>query len=188
MTAAIWIANIFGWPLIHLTIARIALVLPLDYFVNDNALFVERSWEDGGRTYRRRFAIRKWKSRLPDGASWLGGFAKRRMTRRDRPYLEEFMLETRRAEFAHWCTLGAHRSSSSGIRHGPVVSWSRMRWQLMFRALSLSAITAWCSHDASGNHLPRNRLVPICQLRFAKNASSVQRRTFLRPRLRRRVI
>jgi glycosyl-4,4'-diaponeurosporenoate acyltransferase len=106
MTAAIWIANIFGWPLIHLTIARIALALPLDYFVNDNALFVERSWEDGGRTYRRRFAIQKWKSRLPDGAPWLGGFAKRRMTRRDRPYLEEFMIETRRAEFAHWCMLG----------------------------------------------------------------------------------
>jgi glycosyl-4,4'-diaponeurosporenoate acyltransferase len=105
MTPALYIANFLGWPAIHLAVARITLALPRDYFTNDNALFAARSWEGGGRTYRRLFAIQRWKPRLPDAAPWMGGFAKRRLIRRDKQYFEEFVLETR-AEFAHWCMLG----------------------------------------------------------------------------------
>ena len=55
--------------------------------------------------YRDRFAIRTWKSLLPDGAPWLGGFAKKKLRGRNRAYLAQFLLETRRAEVAHWCML-----------------------------------------------------------------------------------
>jgi glycosyl-4,4'-diaponeurosporenoate acyltransferase len=50
-------------------------------------------------------SIRSWKSRLPNGAPWLGGFSKGRIAQRDERYLERFIAETRRAEFAHWCML-----------------------------------------------------------------------------------
>jgi len=50
--------------------------------------------------------VKRWKSVLRDGAPWLGGFAKKKLSCRDPQYLVEFMLETRRAECAHWCMLG----------------------------------------------------------------------------------
>jgi glycosyl-4,4'-diaponeurosporenoate acyltransferase len=56
--------------------------------------------------YRDWMGVRRWKSRLPDGAPWLGGFAKKRLFARDTEYLRHFVLETRRAEVAHWCMLG----------------------------------------------------------------------------------
>jgi len=105
MTALIWTANLLGWPLIHLAVASIALRLPADLFAHDSWITAPRRWEREGRLYRDWLVIRRWKSLLPDGAPWLGGFAKRRINARDASYLEQFLLETRRAELAHWCML-----------------------------------------------------------------------------------
>ena len=105
MRAAVWAANILGWPVIHLAIARVAIALPSAYFARDGFLFAERLWEQDGNFYRRWLAIRSWKGRLPNGAPWLGGFSKDRLAKRDASYVDEFILETRRAEFAHWCML-----------------------------------------------------------------------------------
>lgn len=105
MRAALWVANILGWPLIHVCIAKLAISLPADYFARDGALLAERRWERGGRFYHRWFAIRRWKALLPDGAPWLGGFTKKRLARGDKSSMEVFLLETRRAELAHWCML-----------------------------------------------------------------------------------
>ena len=105
MTAPIWIANILGWPLIHLAVAWAALRLPSHLFAQDSWITAPRQWEQKGRIYRDWLAIRRWKSLLPDGAPWLGGFAKKRIKSCDASYLGEFVLETRRAELAHWCML-----------------------------------------------------------------------------------
>ena len=106
MIALIWAANLLGWPLIHLAVGFVALRLPPRYFARDIWLTAARRWERDGRFYRNWLAIRKWKSLLPDGAPWLGGFAKKRVCARDSSYLAQFLLETRRAELAHWCMLG----------------------------------------------------------------------------------
>lgn len=106
MTALIWSANLLGWPLIHLAVACVALRLPPHFFAHDGWLTKRRRWELDGRLYRDWLAIRKWKSLLPDGAPWLGGFAKKKVSGRDSYYLAEFLAETRRAELAHWCMLG----------------------------------------------------------------------------------
>ena len=59
--------------------------------------------ERGGRVYERVLRIKRWKDLLPEaGALFRGGFSKRRIRRHDRPYLEEFVVATRRAELAHW--------------------------------------------------------------------------------------
>ena len=42
---------------------------------------------------------------LPDGAPWLGGMSKRRISGRGYADLNAFLIETRRAEAAHWCML-----------------------------------------------------------------------------------
>lgn len=99
-------ANILGWPVIHLLISKISIEIPLERFAIKNS---SRRSGTGGREkqlYRNFFKVQRWKSRLPDGAPWLGGFSKKRFVRRDRDYIFTFILETRRAEFAHWCTLG----------------------------------------------------------------------------------
>jgi len=103
MKALVWTVNIIGWPLIHILVAKIAVKLPLKYFSYDNFLYKERSWERGGEFYSRRLRIKRWKSFLPDGAPWLGGFKKKKLEHRDRTYIRSFILEARRAEAAHWC-------------------------------------------------------------------------------------
>ena len=105
MTAFIWSANLLGWPVIHLVTASIILRLPLQSFSRDSFLYRSRSWEQGGEFYRKRLAIHRWKAFLPDGAPWVGGFAKKQLAHRDRDYIGRYLLETRRAEFAHWCML-----------------------------------------------------------------------------------
>lgn len=106
MSALLWSVNLLGWPAIHLSISGIFLRLPSRWFLNDTWLTASRRWERGGRLYRDGLAIRRWKALLPDGAPWLGGFAKKELRSRDLSYLTQFLLETRRAELAHWCMLG----------------------------------------------------------------------------------
>ena len=103
----VWTANILGWPLLHLVIGFTAVHLPSRLFAQDNWLTTQRRWEGDGRFYQNWFAIRKWKLLLPDGAPWFGGFAKQKLASRDAAYLAHFILETRRAEIAHWCMFGA---------------------------------------------------------------------------------
>jgi glycosyl-4,4'-diaponeurosporenoate acyltransferase len=66
-------------------------------------LLVLRRFERDARAYERILRIKAWKDALPEaGSLFRGGFSKRRVTRHDRAYLERFLVETRRAERAHW--------------------------------------------------------------------------------------
>ncbi|MEG9438411.1 hypothetical protein JAO29_19885 [Edaphobacter sp. HDX4] len=105
MTALIWAANVLGWPVIHMTIGFAVLRVPSQAFACDTWLTTPRSWEREGNMYRDWFAIRKWKSLLPDGAPWLGGHAKKKLLSRNLACISYFLIETRRAEIAHWCML-----------------------------------------------------------------------------------
>jgi glycosyl-4,4'-diaponeurosporenoate acyltransferase len=104
MTPWLLAANIFGWPVIHLVIARFALRIPLQRFASRNPHPTAPHPREA-RFYRNILLVHRWKTRLPDGAPWLGGFPKKRFARREQNYLKTFILETRRAEFAHWCML-----------------------------------------------------------------------------------
>lgn len=105
MSAWVWVVNLLGWPVIHLSIASIFLCLPSTWFKTDRWLTAPHRWERRGLLYRDRFAVRSWKALLPDGAPWLGGLARKKLRSRDPAYLSRFLLETRRAELAHWCML-----------------------------------------------------------------------------------
>ncbi|HVT99479.1 MAG TPA: hypothetical protein VHE33_18410 [Acidobacteriaceae bacterium] len=105
MSALVWGANLLGWPAIHLSISSLFFRLPSQGFDKDCWLTTARRWELDGRLYRNGFGIRRWKAFLPDGAPWLGGFPKKHLHSHDPAYLNRFLLETRRAELAHWSML-----------------------------------------------------------------------------------
>jgi glycosyl-4,4'-diaponeurosporenoate acyltransferase len=106
MIALVWTANVLGWPILHIAIGFIALRVPPHIFASDTWLTAPRSWEQDGHLYRDWLAIRKWKFLLPDAAPWLGHSAKKKLPGRNPAYLAQFLIETRRAEIAHWFMLG----------------------------------------------------------------------------------
>jgi glycosyl-4,4'-diaponeurosporenoate acyltransferase len=136
MIALVWAANVLGWPILHIAIGSIALCVPSHVFARDTWLTAPRPWEQDGDAYRDWLAIRKWKYLLPDGAPWLGGFAKKKLLSRDPTCIAQFLIETRRAEIAHWFMLGC--LPIFFIWNPP---WAR--WPLTCPAYLRSAITAW---------------------------------------------
>ncbi|HEV3452362.1 MAG TPA: hypothetical protein VG869_14340 [Acidimicrobiia bacterium] len=65
-----------------------------------------RRFERDGRVYERALRVKAWKDALPEaGSLFRGGVSKRRLAGHDRAHLERFLLETRRAERAHWAIL-----------------------------------------------------------------------------------
>lgn len=99
------IINILYWPIVHVVISYWALNWPLDKVLKISWLFDEKKWERGGKFYEDVLKVKKWKNKLPDGASLLGyGFKKGRLSKRDADYLKLYANETCRGELAHWVT------------------------------------------------------------------------------------
>ncbi len=105
MSIWVWIANIGLWPLIHLTVSYSFTRMKAESFDPYSILFKTRRWEMNGSFYQKFFFIKSWKSKLPDGAAWFAGaFPKKKLSSRSPEYLKRFLLETCRAEAAHWAT------------------------------------------------------------------------------------
>jgi glycosyl-4,4'-diaponeurosporenoate acyltransferase len=80
--------------------------LPTARFATDGWLLQERPWERGGRFYRERLGVARWKRWLPEGgAVFSGGFDKRALGRTTTEQLERYRRETRRAELGHWLAI-----------------------------------------------------------------------------------
>ena len=99
--------DIFLWFIIHMGIVYSITCVSRQRFRPDAWLYRERSWEQKGRLYHKLFRIKAWKSRLPDGATWMKerGFPKKILQERDHSYLLMFRQETCRAELTHWITI-----------------------------------------------------------------------------------
>jgi glycosyl-4,4'-diaponeurosporenoate acyltransferase len=95
--AGIWIT----WSTL---VGYVAHRLPIDRLDRDGWLLRLRSTPDRvARWYAHRLRIKRWKPHLPEaGDLFEGGFNKSHLVQRDRPYLERFLIETRRAELTHW--------------------------------------------------------------------------------------
>jgi glycosyl-4,4'-diaponeurosporenoate acyltransferase len=101
------ILNIMLILFIHGGTVYVAMRLPATYLARDHWWAKEQKFERGGRWYERWFRVTQWKDRLPDGGAWTkGGFKKAHLQRRDREYLNQFVLETKRGEWTHWLGFG----------------------------------------------------------------------------------
>lgn len=98
-SAAIWAA----W---STACGYVAHRLPTRVLDHDGWLLRLRAAERVGRFYDHGLHVKRWKDALPEaGSLFRGGFSKRRISRKDRAFLERFVIETRRAELAHWAIL-----------------------------------------------------------------------------------
>ena len=95
--------DIVVWGMFHTLTGLAAHRLDERRLARDGWLLRQRPFEDGGRWYRRRLRIQRWKDRLPEaGSLFRGGVSKRQLPAYDIAGLTLFARETRRAELAHW--------------------------------------------------------------------------------------
>ena len=100
------LSDIAAWGVFHAATGYAAHRLGDERLSADGPLLRLRGFERGGRWYRRRLRIQRWKDRLPEaGDLFLGGLSKRHLPSYDEAGLQLFARETRRAELAHWWAL-----------------------------------------------------------------------------------
>jgi len=97
------VVDVVAWGAFHAATGYAAHRLGGDRLSRDGWLLRPRPFETGGRWYRHRLRIDRWKDRLPEaGDLFRGGHSKRRLPAYDVAGLELFARETRRAELARW--------------------------------------------------------------------------------------
>ena len=105
MRGLLWIIDAAAWPAIQISISFWMLRLTANMFAREGWLTRPRDWERKGRIYRSVFYTHRWKQYLPDGASWFGKESKKRLAGTSPQHLSHLLVETRRAEMAHWFML-----------------------------------------------------------------------------------
>jgi len=97
------VINIIVWLVINLGVGMLTARMQLNSFNPQSWLYRQRIWERGGKTYKVRLKVKKWKRLLPAVAAVVkGGFRKKHLGNADGAYVRRFILETCRAEFTHW--------------------------------------------------------------------------------------
>jgi len=97
------VINIIVWLVINLGVGMLTARMQLNSFNPQSWLYRQRIWERGGKTYKVRLKVKKWKRLLPAVAAVVkGGFRKKHLGNADAAYVRRFILETCRAEFTHW--------------------------------------------------------------------------------------
>ena len=97
------VANVVGCAALQLGLARAFVLFPCRWFERDG--FWGREHTGERFLYRRVLRVTTWKRLLPDGATWIGSSFLKRRPSRDAVYLRRFLVETRRAEAAHWAMI-----------------------------------------------------------------------------------
>ncbi len=131
------VVDVIAWGVFHSATGYAAHRLDDSRLTEDGWLLRPRGFEAGGRWYRRRLGIHRWKDRLPEaGDLFRGGVSKRHLPAYDVAGLAVFVRETRRAELAHWWALIHRTVASAGPRAAaeapeamffvqPAASWRR---------------------------------------------------------------
>jgi glycosyl-4,4'-diaponeurosporenoate acyltransferase len=97
------VVDVLAWGAFHATTGYAAYRLDESRLGRDGWLLRPRRFETGGRWYRRRLVIDRWKDKVPEaGDLFRGGVSKRHLPAFDVAGLQLFVRETRRAELAHW--------------------------------------------------------------------------------------
>lgn len=84
----------------YLTFFLCRFLSPKIFFDPKRRMFKEHKWEKGGRIYNDALKINKWKDMLPQHID-KDGFSKSHLDDLSVRYLDEFIMETCRAEWNH---------------------------------------------------------------------------------------
>ncbi len=96
--AAAWnLGLILAWDLIVFCCCR---ALNDNHFDYNKYIYREKYWENNGKWYNKWIKIKSWKNFLPQYIS-KNGFSKKSLTSLSLTYIDRFILETCRAEWAH---------------------------------------------------------------------------------------
>ena len=96
----IFMVNFWIVVLWHVAFFLACIKLPESRFDFQRSRFMPRDWEKGGRWYRDKLRIQEWKDKVPQFVS-KDGFSKEHFTDMSLEYLDEFIMETCRAEWTH---------------------------------------------------------------------------------------
>lgn len=96
------VVNVTLWPMLQLGWAWAFTRMPARWFQPPGVF----AWERAGNLHEKWFGVRRWKDRLPDGASWFqGGVTKKSLPGRDPAALAIFAREAWRGELCHWTVI-----------------------------------------------------------------------------------
>jgi glycosyl-4,4'-diaponeurosporenoate acyltransferase len=99
--------DVVAWGIVHAGTGYAAHRLPQRWLQRDAGPLRLTKAERRVRVFHR-LGIRRWKDRLPEaGALFAGGLSKRHLPSAVDGGLTRFVVETRRAEWAHWWALAA---------------------------------------------------------------------------------
>lgn len=99
---AIGLLNVVVWVGWIALCGYLAHRIPTRWLDHDTWVTSPKGWESNGRFYVHSLNIHRWKDRLPElGAIFPGGFAKRTVSHGNNNVMSRFVVETRRAEYAH---------------------------------------------------------------------------------------
>lgn len=98
------LTNILLMIFYHLAVLWLCKNINYKFFNPERLLYKAKNWEHNGRFYIKYLKIKKWKDYLPQYIS-KNGFSKRNLlsiTKLDTRYINNFILETCRAEWNHF--------------------------------------------------------------------------------------
>lgn len=96
------------WALIGILSGLSVQYLPPTLLSRETWVTRPRQSERDGRAYERYLRVNRWKDRLPEAGTLLGGeHSKRHLNGSDTVDLLAFQAETRRAEYVHWTNIAA---------------------------------------------------------------------------------
>lgn len=102
----ILLLDFLAWFFFHMTISIFILKVPDRYYQYIGNCFKSFKWEENGQFWNHHFHVRKWKDSLPDSSSiFKTAYNKKEMKRTNLESLEKFIIETQRAELAHWLSM-----------------------------------------------------------------------------------
>lgn len=102
----IFFGDAISWCFFHLILSFSTVRIPSEWFIRHEKLFKTLKFESQGDLWQQMFGVKQWKQLIPDGTMFIrNGYNKTALHGSDVCALQEFIVESRRAELTHWISI-----------------------------------------------------------------------------------